>query len=437
MFARAAMILCLLLFTAQAHAGPEIQTWKTDNGAKVMFVEAPAIPMLDVRVVFNAGSARDGNLPGLALMTNMLLNDGAGDLTADQLAEGFESLGAQFGTSSLRDMAIVTLRTLSDLEVQQQSLALLGKVLTSPTFPADEIERRRLQMRVGLEKQAESPSSTAKNRFFEALFNDHPYAHNPGGNEGSIEAMTRDDIVAFYNRYYVAENAVIAIVGAVDRKRAEAIAEELTRNLPAGEKPSPLPEVEIPAEASELVVNFPSSQTHIYMGQPVMARGDEDYFPLYVGNHMLGGSGLVSMLSEQVREKRGLAYSVYSYFSMMQRKGPFVFNAQTRTDRAHETLAVIRETLQQFIDEGPDEERLESARKNITGSFPLQTSSNANIVEYIAMMGFYDYPLDYLDTFIDRVNAVTAEDIRDAFSRRVNPDALLVVTVGKNGKDGT
>jgi zinc protease len=148
---------------------------------------------------------------------------------------------------------------------------------------------------------------------------------------------------------------------------------------------------------------------------------------------MLGGSGLVSMLSEQVREKRGLAYSVYSYFSQMQNKGPFVFNAQTRTDRAHETLDVIRQTLEGFMKEGPDEERLTAARKNITGSFPLQTSSNANIVEYIAMMGFYDYPLDYLDTFVDKVNAVTAEDIRDAFRRRVNPETFLVVTVGKNG----
>ena len=437
MFAKAILLVAgLLLFSAQAHAGPKIETWTTGNGAKVMFVEAPAIPMLDVRVVFNAGSARDGSLPGLSLMTNMLLNDGAGDLSADQLAEGFENLGAQFGASSLRDMAILTLRTLSDAEVQQQSLALLEQVLTKPTFASDEIERRRLQMRVGLEKQRESPSATAKNSFFETLYGDHPYAHDPGGNDESIDAMTRDDIVDFFERYYVASNAVIAIVGAVDRKRAEAIADALTANMPAGEKAPPLPKVELPGKERELSINFPSSQTHIYMGQPVMARGDDDFFPLYVGNHMLGGSGLVSMLSDEVREKRGLAYSVYSYFSQMQNKGPFVFNAQTRTDRAHETLAVIRQTLQEFMEKGPDEERLTAARKNITGSFPLQTSSNADIVEYIAMMGFYDYPLDYLDTFIDRINAVTAEDIRDAFRRRVNPDAFLVVTVGKNGKDG-
>ena len=434
MFARAILLpVALLLFALQAHAGPAIQTWNTSNGAKVMFVEAPAIPMLDVRMIFNAGSARDGALPGLALMTNMLLNDGAGKLTADQLAEGFESLGAQFGASSLRDMAIVTLRTLTDEEVQQQSLALLEQVLTEPTFAEDEIERRRLQMRVALEKQKESPSATAKNNFYEMLYGDHPYAHAPGGNEQSIDAMTREDIVAFFKRYYVANNAVIALVGAIDRARAEEIAEQLTRDMPAGEKAPSLPKVEQSDKGDELAVNFPSSQTHIYMGQPVMARGDEDFFPLYVGNHMLGGSGLVSMLSEQVREERGLAYSVYSYFSQMQNKGPFVFNAQTRTDRAHETLAVIRETLQEFMQKGPDEDRLTAARKNITGSFPLQTSSNANIVEYIAMMGFYDYPLDYLDTFIDKVNAVTAEDVQDAFRRRVNPDAFLVVTVGKNG----
>ena len=322
---------------------------------------------------------------------------------------------------------------IGDNEVQRQSLALFEQVLTEPTFAEDEIERRRLQMRVALEKQKESPAETAKNSFFEKLYGDHPYAHDPGGNDQSIEAMTREDIVAFFKRYYVAGKVVIALVGAIDRARAEEIAEELTRNMPAGEKAPTLPKVSLSEKGDELAVDFPSSQTHIYMGQPVMARGDDDFFPLYVGNHMLGGSGLVSMLSDEVREKRGLAYSVYSYFSQMQNKGPFVFNAQTRTDRAHETLAVIRQTLEEFMKDGPDEERLTAARKNITGSFPLQTSSNANIVEYIAMMGFYDYPLDYLDTFIDKVNAVSAEEIQDAFRRRVNPDAFLVVTVGKNG----
>jgi zinc protease len=435
MFAKKLLAALFLLLAMPLQAAPTIESWTTPNGTRVMFVAAPAIPMLDIRVVFNAGSARDDTLPGIALMTNTLLNDGAGDLTADQLAESFESLGAQFATSSLRDMGIVTLRTLSDAEVMQESLDLLEKVLTSPTFAADEIERRRLQFQVGLEKQQESPSDTARNTFYKTLYGDHPYAHNPSGNKTSIAAITRDDILAFHKRYYVASNAVIAIVGAVDRKRAEAIAEQLTRGMPTGEAAPSLPKVAPTLEGRELAVDFPSSQTHIYMGQPVMARGDDDFFPLYVGNHMLGGSGLVSMLGEQVREKRGLAYSVYSYFSLMQNKGPYIFGAQTRTDRAHESLDVIRETLRRFIEEGPTEERLTASKKNITGGFPLRTASNSNIVEYIAMMGFYNYPLDYLDTFVDKVNAVTAEDIRSAFRRRVNPSDFLVVTVGKNGKD--
>ncbi|MEJ2310256.1 MAG: pitrilysin family protein [Gammaproteobacteria bacterium] len=436
MFARRFLcLLALLVLVAPAQAAPEIHSWSTRNGAKVMYVAAPAIPMLDVRVVFNAGSARDGSLPGIALMTSNLLNDGAGTLSADQLAEAFESLGAQFSTSSLKDMAIVTLRTLSDEEVMRQSLDLLELVLTQPEFAADEIERRRLQMQVALEKQQESPSDTASITFYKTLYGDHPYAHNPSGDETGIAAITRDDIQAFFKRYYVARNAVIAIVGDVDRAQAEAIAEQLSRGMPAGEKAPPLPEVVVPGEGENIAVSFPSSQTHILMGQPVMARGDDDFFPLYVGNHMLGGSGLVSMLGDEVREKRGLAYSVYSYFSLMQNKGPYIFGAQTRNDRAQETLDVIRETLERFIENGPTDERLTASKKNITGGFPLRTASNSNIVEYIAMMGFYDYPLDYLDTFVARVNAVTAEDIRDAFRKRVNPDDFLVVTVGKNGKD--
>lgn len=436
MLARYLLTGLLLLVANPLLAAPKIESWTTSNGARVMYVSAQTIPMLDVRVVFNAGSARDGSLPGTALMTNTLLNDGAADLTADQLAESFESLGAQFSTSSLRDMAIATLRTLTEPDVMQESLDLFEKVLTKPVFADDEIERRRLQLQVGIEKQQESPSDTARNTFYKSLYGDHPYAHNPSGNKKSLAAITREDILAFFQSYYVANNAVIAIVGAVDRKGAEAIAEQLTKEMPAGEKALPLPKVDPSTQGRNLAVDFPSSQTHIYMGQPVMSRGDKDFFPLYVGNHMLGGSGLVSMLGDEVREKRGLAYSVYSYFSLMQNKGPYVFGAQTRNDRAHESLNVIRETLGDFIEQGPTEERLTASKKNITGGFPLRTASNSNIVEYIAMMGFYNYPLDYLDTFVERINAVTAEEIRSAFRRRVSPDDFLVVTVGNNGKDG-
>jgi zinc protease len=168
------------------------------------------------------------------------------------------------------------------------------------------------------------------------------------------------------------------------------------------------------------------------MGGPGMSRRDPDYFSLYVGNHILGGGGLVSRLNEEIREKRGLSYSVYSYFSPMRRKGPYVLGLQTRNDQVGQALEIARETVKRFIKEGPTAEELEAAKKNITGGFPLRIDSNAEIVEYIAMIGFYGLPLDYLDTFSANVEAVTREQIRDAFRRRVVPDRMVTVVVGGN-----
>lgn len=166
------------------------------------------------------------------------------------------------------------------------------------------------------------------------------------------------------------------------------------------------------------------------MGQPGMHRGDPDYFPLYVGNHILGGSGLVSQLSQEVREKRGLSYSVYSYFSPMRRSGPFIIGAQTKNSQVDEAVAVIQQTLQRYLDNGPTEQELIAAKQNISGGFPLRIASNSKIVEYLAMIAFYDLPLDFLETFVTKVEAVTREQIHQAFKRRLDPDGFVVVTVG-------
>jgi zinc protease len=166
------------------------------------------------------------------------------------------------------------------------------------------------------------------------------------------------------------------------------------------------------------------------MGQPGISRDDPDYFPLYVGNHILGGSGLVSMLSDELREKRGLTYGVYSYFRPMQQLGPYQMALQTRNEKALEALTVLRDTVKNFVETGPSEAQLTAAKQNITGGFALRVDSNSKIADYLAMIGFYDLPLDYLDNFNDKVNAVTVAEIKDAFERRVNADKMLTVLVG-------
>ncbi len=427
------LLIAGLLLAAVAAAGPKIEQWTTGNGARVLYVHAPDLPMLDLRVVFDAGSARDGRLPGLASLTNGLLSDGAGDWNADQIAERLESVGAELEVDSARDMAWVAVRTLTDAKPLETTLETLAAVLTRPTFEDDDLERNRKAMLTAVRLGEQNPGTVASKAFYRAVFGDHPYGSPSGGTRESLQAITRDDVTGFYRRYYVARNAVIAIVGDLDRARAEALAERVVARLPAGEPAPVLPPVRPLAQGREIRIPFPSSQSHILMGQPGMRRGDPDYFVLYVGNHILGGSGLVSQLSEEVREKRGLSYSVYSYFAPMRREGPFVMGAQTKNAKAAEAMRVMRDTLRRFIDDGPTAEELTAAKQNITGGFPLRISSNSKIVEYLAMIGFYGLPLDYLDRFVGRIEAVTAEQIRDAFRRRLHPERFVTVVVG-NGE---
>jgi zinc protease len=245
-----------------------------------------------------------------------------------------------------------------------------------------------------------------------------------------MQKLSREDIQQFHKRYYVASNAVIAIVGAVTRQEAETLAQQVIGKLPAGKEAPPLPAVTSLSASRLEQIGFPSQQTHILIGQPGIKRGDPDYFPLYVGNHILGGGGLVSRLSEEIREKRGLSYSTYSYFSPMRMAGPYILGLQTRNDQTAEAHRLMQKVLSEFVAHGPTAEELDAARKNITGGFPLRIASNSKIASYIAMIGFYGLPLDYLDRFNERVEAVTLEQIRDAFQRRVAPDKMLTVIVG-------
>lgn len=424
-------LLLLALPASAAVAGPNIQTWNTANGAKVLFVEAPELPMLDVRLVFKAGSARETK-GGVGSLTNSLLNQGAGEWNADQIAERLEGVGSSLNTGSLRDMAWVSLRTLTRQPALGTSLDTMTAIVGDPTFPQADVERLRKTTLVALRQDEQKPRSIGRKAIYRALYGEHPYAADPTGTMESVSAISREDLLDHYRRLYVANNAVVAIVGAVDRKRAGEIAEQVTSGLASGDAAADLPTVAELSAADFQRIEFPSSQSHVLIGQPGMKRGDADYFPLYVGNHVLGGGGLVSILADEVREKRGLSYSVYSYFSPMQALGPFMMSLQTKNVQADQAREVLMQTLRTFIEQGPSQEQLTAAKQNITGGFPLRIASNSKIVEYLAVIGFYNLPLDYLDTFNAKVDAVTVEQIRDAFQRRVHPDRLATVVVGKS-----
>ncbi len=425
---------CALLHNAVALAGPTIEQWQTSNGARVYFVAAPEIPMIDTRVVFAAGSARDGAHAGVANLTNGLLNEGAGELDANAFNEQLGATGAVMGHGAERDMAYASLRTLADGEQAKRAFELFVLALAKPRFDQSALERDKARTLVGLKHKEQSPAAIAEDVFYASLYPSHPYGSPPDGTHASVATLTQDDIRAFHHKYYVARNAVIAIVGAVDKARASAIAERLSQALPAGERAAALPVVAVP-KAENKHVDFPSIQSHVILGMPGISRSDPDYFPLLVGNHALGGNGLVSILFDEIRDKRGLSYSVSSYFVAMAQAGPFVAELQTDRKQQDEALKILNDTIRRFVEQGPPAGSIEAARQNLIDGFPLRVASNRQIAEYIAMIGFYDLPLDYLETFSAKVAQVTPAAVKEAFARRLPFDRLTTVVVGRASND--
>ena len=424
------LALLMLFFAACAQSAPQIQNWVTGNGARVYFVPAHELPMVDIRVVFDAGSARDGQLNGLAKLTNGMFSEGAAGLDADAIAERFARLGAQLSNSSARDMASVGLRSLRGPASLDPAAALLADLIARPDFPADALERLRQQMLVGLRRGRQSPGTIAQRAFYRELYPDHPYGNPPAGEDAGVEAITGEDISAFHKQFYVGANAVVAVVGDLSRAHAERLVDSVVGDLPSGQAAPVLPPVPRSGGSRDRSVSHPSTQAHILMGQPGMSRLDADFYPLYVGNHILGGSGLVSRLNDTIREQRGLAYSVYSYFVPMRVAGPYIVGMQTGSKNTATALSLLREEVARFVAKGPSEEELDDAKRNITGGFPLRIASNSKILGYLGLIGFYRLPLDYLQRFNERVMAVTRAQVNDAFQRRVDPASLITVVLG-------
>ncbi|MGR9099918.1 MAG: M16 family metallopeptidase [Gammaproteobacteria bacterium] len=432
---RIILTLFFLCFVNAAGATAKIQNWETEQGGRVYYVYTNGLPLVDLRIVFDAGSARDGSQFGASALTSSLLDKGAGKWSADEIARRFEDTGAQFGTGISRDNAWLSLRSLTREDLLAQALDTVKAVLSEPAFRGEDFEREKSRMLAGLKHREASPGALADIAFNRSLYGEHPYAHPETGTIETVSPLTTDDVKAFYRKHYVSSNAVVVIVGDVSREQAEKISGMLLSGLERGTPPEPLPEVVMPEQGKIERLEFPSKQTHVLSGLPGIHRKDPDYFPLVVGNHILGGSSLVSKIFEEVREKRGLAYSSYSYFSPMMRKGAFTMGLQTRNDQTEEALKVLNQTLKEFIEKGPTEKELEAAKKNITGGFVLRFDTNNELTEYVAMIGFYRLPLDYLDAYPRAVEKVTVESIKDAFRRRVDPNLLQTVTVGGSASE--
>ncbi len=437
-FLRRLVLVAGLLSASSLWAALPIQHWTAANGARIYLVESPSLPMVDIQIDFDAGSRRDpAGQAGLASATAGMLSKGIAAhgnqpaLDENALGEAWADLGALFSASAGSDRLSLFLRTLTVPDLLEGAIRLAARQLAQPSFAAAiwAIERDRTV--AALKEAYTRPGTVAQRRFAAAVHGGHPYGNE--ADEASLSAIQVADMRAFHARYLDNCRARVSVVGALNRAQAEQRVLQLLAGLPAS-KPCPsLPAVaEVPAltQAQTVRVPFDSAQAHVLMGQPGYKRNDPDFFALTVGNYILGGGGFVSRLTEQVREKRGLSYSVYSYFAPGLHAGPFAVGLQTRPDQADQALQVAREVVRTFVAEGPTEAELKAAKDNLIGSFPLRLDSNRKLLDNLANMAWHELPLDYLDTWTQAVERVTVQDIRAAFQRKLQPDRMVTVTVG-------
>lgn len=427
-----------VFYSHSAWALLPIQHWTEGSGAKVYLVESPVIPMVDVQIDFDAGTRRDpAGQSGLAGAVAMMASKGvkalgnAPALDENGLGEAWADLGANFEAAADNDALHYTLRSLTDPPLLDQAARLAARQIGEPSWPADLWPRDRARWSASIKESLTRPSTVAAHAFGAAVYGSHPY-----GVRTTAETLARinvADMQAFHAQHIAACRAKVSIVGAVTRAQAQTLVATLLSLLPASTGCAPLPPVgEIAALTAPAEQNIPftSAQAHVLIGQPGFQRRDPDFVALLVGNHILGGGGFVSRLTNEVREKRGLSYSVYSYFASGLHAGAFTVGLQTRPDQATQAVQVSRDVIARFVAEGPTEAELRAAKDNLIGGFALRIDSNKKLLGNVANIAWNDLPLDYLDQWTKKVEAITVADVRTAMAKKLQPERMVTVVVG-------
>ena len=400
-------------------------------------MQSPTIPMVDVRLEFDAGSRRDpvGNA-GLASLMAGSLADGVRasgrDKALDEngLGEAWADLGAVFSAGAGPDRLSISLRSLTDPELLAKAVALAARQLAEPAFPAAIWQRDRVKWIAALREADTRPATQAARAFNRAVYGDHPYGVEL--TEASLKRIRVQDIAALHARVLRPCYAKVSVVGALNQAQTDALVTQLLARLPSSSC-SALPaiaEVQPLQAAQTKTVAFASAQAHVLLGQPGYARSDPDHFALLVGNHILGSGGFTARLTQEVREKRGLSYSVDSQFAPGLHAGAFVISLQTRPDQARQALQVAREVLTTFVQDGPTEAELQAAKDHLIGGFPLLLDGNQKLLENVAGIAWNGLSLDYLDTWTQQVQRLSADDIRAAFALKLQPERMVTVVLG-------
>lgn len=437
---KTALVAIVAAAAQSALAALPIEHWTAATGARVFFVPSPSIPMLDINLDVDAGSRYEPAAKvGLASLTAGMLDKGVaaqGNAPARDeaaIADAFADVGASFGGGAGGDRTSLRLRTLSDPVERGPAIALMTQIVSAPTFPDGVLVRDKQRLVASIRESLTKPGVLAERAFGKAIYGTHPYGQT--ASPETVESITRDDLVRYYQANYTAKRAVVTLIGAISRQEAEAIAEQITRGLPADgaalSGAPALPDVKMPlAKAETIRIPHPAQQASIIIGQPGITRRDKDYFPLLVGNYVLGGGGFSARLTNEVREKRGLTYSIGSYFAPAAQPGPFELGLQTRKDQTEEALTVVRDTVAKFVADGPTDVELKAAKDNLVNGFPLRLDSNRKLLDNVANIGWYNLPLDYLDTWTQHIAAVTRDQVRTAFQRVLQPQTMATIVVG-------
>ncbi|MBT8565922.1 insulinase family protein [Polynucleobacter paneuropaeus] len=430
-------VMSIGLLTSVQAALP-IQQLDSYKGAKAYLVQTQSLPMLDIEISIDAGTRYDpASKAGLAIMTAELLDNGirsAGrNLTEAQIADEIADLGADIKIGVSGERAMILVRCLSRPDIRDRAIQLARLILSSPTYDSVVVNREKQRISAGLLEAETKPDFVLDRRFRKAVYGNYPLGN--AVTVKSIAGLSVSDLKQFHQQFYRSDRVIVSMVGDVSKSEAQEIMQTLVKDLPqTGSSIPPLPELaRSPVEnlsEREITIPFDSQQAHIAMGMTAIARNNPDYFPLIVGNYALGGGGFVSRLMNEVREKRGLAYSVFSYFAPGQETGIFQAGLQTKNDQASMALDVMTETISQFIAKGPTQSELDAAKANLINGFPLRIDNNRKLLDNVSSIAWNGLPLNTLDTWTEQVNAVTREQVEIAFQKYLAMDRMKIVVLG-------
>jgi zinc protease len=420
---------------------PRIEHFKTKAGVPVSFVRAAALPIVDIDLRFNAGSARDGSIRsegfGIANMTATMLTQGSQSLDENAFTRAVETLGITLSSSAYKDMFIVSLRSLSDDEHLLPAIDLMTQMLTKPTFDQQILARNKARLLVGLQQQKQDPGSLASLAFNQALYGKHPYAHPSSGTLESVPSIARKDLTDFQNRYLVAANASVAMTGNLTLDQAKKLAEDITANLSAGKVATVLPEPKSLDKAQHIHIPFPSSQTTVLMGQlgdkrATDSKAQQQQTNFAVGNDVLAGGDFNARLMTEIRQNLGYTYGISGSMSPMLARGPYQIGFSTRNDKARAAIDASLEVIDNTLDNGITNAEMRLTTDNLKNSFPMSFASNAGINGLLGMMNFYELPDSYLTDYVSRIDQVQLSGVNQTMRDILKPDKFLIVTVGQD-----